>query len=76
MLRMDINMPASKQPCKCWSQEGEQMPWIPDWAGASIKANILVSHLWVMGSGPKSEMGFVCVLTDACPTAPICAFPF
>ena len=76
MLKIKINMPTSKCPCKCWSQEGEKIPWIEDWAGATIKSKILVSHLWVMGSGQKCEMGLVCVLTDAMPTAPACAFPF
>ena len=37
MLKLKLNMPTSKSPCKCWSQEGEQIPWI-DWAGVSIKS--------------------------------------
>ena len=57
MLKSKINMPNSKQPCRCWSQEGAEVPFISDWAGIGIKGKILLSNLWVMGTGNKAEVG-------------------
>ena len=76
MLKLKINMPTSKAPCRCWSQEGEEVPFISDWAGIIVKSKILLSNLWVMGTGPKAEFGIVCVLTDAMQLSQPCAFPF
>ena len=52
------------------------MPFIEDWAGISVKGKVMLSNLWVMGTGPKAEFGIVCVLTDAMQLSQPFAFPF
>ena len=76
MLKLKINMPTSKAPCRCWSQEGAEVPFIEDWAGISVKGKVMLSNLWVMGTGPKAEFGIVCVLTDAMQLSQPFEFPF
>ena len=75
-LKLKVNMPNAKFPCKCWTQEGEEAPFIADWAGITVKAKIHCSHFWCMGSGNKASFGIVAVLTDAMQLSPACAFPF
>ena len=64
LLKFKINMPGSQRPLRCWNENKGPADFIQDWAGRSMQLKILVSHLWVMGSGGKAEYGFVCLLTD------------
>ena len=41
-----------------------------------FQLRIKVSHLWIMGAGPRAEFGFVCLLEDAMPQRVVHAFPF
>ena len=64
LVKFKINMPGSQKPLRCWNENKEPADFIQDWAGRSMQLKILVSHLWIMGSGGKAEFGFVCLLTD------------
>ena len=76
LVKFKLNMPGSQKATRCWSEKGEPIDFISDWVGKSVKLRILVSHLWVMGSGSKSEFGFVCLVTDAMEEKQCFAFPF
>ena len=64
LVKFKINMPGANKPTRCWSEDGAPMKFLQSWAGTAMKIKVLVSHLWIMGSGAKSEFGFVIVLTD------------
>ena len=64
LIKFKINMPGANKPTRCWNENGEPIDFLQSWAGAAMKIKVLVSHLWVMGSGSKSEFGFVIVVTD------------
>ena len=76
MLKLKINMANAKFPCKCWTQQGEEAPFITDWVGITVKARIHCSHFWCMGTGNRTEFGIVCVLTDAMQLSQACGVPF
>ena len=76
LVKLKLNMPGSQKATRCWSEQGEPIDFISDWVGKSVKLKILVSHLWVMGSGSKSEFGFVCIVTDVMEEKQLIEFPF
>ena len=75
LLKLKLNMSHSAKPCRFWHPDGSEAPWPQDWA-IPFQIRIKVSHLWVMGSGPRAEFGFVCLLEDAMPQRVVHAFPF
>ena len=75
LLKLKINMPHSAKPCRFWHPDGSEAPWPQDW-GMPFQLRVKVSHLWIMGAGPRAEFGFVCLLEDAMPQRVVHAFPF
>ena len=75
LLKLKINMQHSAKPCRFWNPDGSEAPWPQDWA-LPFQIRIKVSHLWIMGTGPRAEFGFVCLLEDAMPQRVVHAFPF
>ena len=65
LAKFKINMPGSQRPLRCWTEDKEPADFIQDWAGRSMLLKILMSHLWIMGSGARAEFGLVCLLTNA-----------
>ena len=55
---------------------GQDIYFITDWAGKNSTIEILVSHLWLMGSSAKSDFGFVILVTDVMGNKPVYSFPF
>ena len=75
LLKLKINMPNSAKPCRFWNADGSQAEWPLDW-GIDFKLKLKISHLWIMGSGPRAEFGLVCLLEDCMPRKQVHAFPF
>ena len=65
LVKCKLNFPGSSKVTRCWDAEGRDIDFIRDWAGKNFKVKILVSHIWLMGSGAKSEFGFVVLATGA-----------
>ena len=68
-------MAHSAKPCRFWHPDGSEAAWPQDWA-LPFQIQIKVSHLWIMGTGPRAEFGFVCLLEDAMPQRIVHVFPF
>ena len=75
LLKLKINMAHSAKPCRFWHPDGSEAPWPQDWA-MPFQLRVKVSHLWIMGTGPRAEFGFVCLLEDAMSQRVVHAFPF
>ena len=76
LVKMKLNMPGSTKATRCWDQQGETSEFITDWVGKTIKISVMVSHLWIMGTGGKAEFGFVVLVTDAMEEKVQHEFPF
>ena len=75
LLKLKLNMPNSAKPCRFWHADGTEAPWPQEWQ-IPFQIKLKVSHLWIMGAGPRAEFGFVCLLEDALPKQQPAAFPF
>ena len=68
-------MQNSAKPCRFWHPDGTEAPWPQEWQ-IPFQIRIKVSHLWIMGAGPRAEFGFGTLLEDALPKQQPAAFPF
>ena len=74
LLKLRINMQNSAKPCRFWHADGTEAPWPQEWQ-IPFQIRLKVSHLWIMGAGPRAEFGFVCLLEDTMAKQQPAAFP-
>ena len=64
LVRLKLNM-AEPRPCRFWNKAKEQVAPPASWGEQPLQLRVLVSHLWVMGSGAQAEFGLLCLVVDA-----------
>ena len=63
LVRLKINM-AEPKACLFWNKAKEEIEPPGSWEDLPVKMNVLVSHLWVMGTGAQVQFGLVCIVED------------
>jgi hypothetical protein len=72
LLRMKINMPRSRDECRCWAAVQLLRGPPVDWREAELSVHLHMSHLWLMGG----SCGLVTHATDVLVSKASRAFPF